>query len=453
MRVVAILLLAFSASVVHASAATQMAVNAGNNQTVPASTAVPVLPSVLVTDSGGQPVSGVTVTFAVSSGGGAITTATPVTDATGIATLGSWTLGAAPGGNSLMATVTGLTGSPLLFTATGTGPAATVQIYLGNNQSAPTGAPVAFPPCVIVKDSGGTAVAGVAVTFAVTGGGGSATDLAQTSNAGGIAIVGGWTLGTTPGTNTLTATSPGLAGSPVVFTATATSPLAFISGPIAVPSFANVGQVVTFTVVSNADPTTYSWNFGDGTSDNSGSGTVQHSYAVAGTYNATVIATTAINGGQVNTASTPVAVFLPVPMTLTKKALTAANPSKSKDSVQLSGTLTLPDGTTRLPGAVTVTFGSLKQTFGLSKGAGKSGQSTFSLKGKVVKNVLTSTAVTFKVKLVGNFLKVLTDAGLTAGTSGTVSVPLQILFTGTTYAANSTVDLMISATAKSSKGK
>ncbi len=436
-----------------AGAASQIAVNAGNNQTVPANTAVPVLPSVLVTDSGGQPVAGVSVMFAVSSGGGTITGAGPVlTDASGIAMVGSWTLGVAPGSNSIMATSTGLTGSPVLFTATGTGTAATIQIYLGNNQTAPSGAPVAFPPCVIVKDSGGTAVANVPVTFAVTGGGGSVSDPQAVSNAGGIAIVGSWTLGTTPGTNTLTATSPGLTGSPVLFTATATSPLAFISGPVATPSFANVGQVVTFTVVSNVDPTTYTWNFGDGTGDNSGSGSVQHSYAVAGTYNATVIATTAISGGQVNSASTPVLVFLPVPMTLTKKALKAANPSASKDTIQLQGSLVLPDGTTRLPGAATVNFGGLKQSFALTKGNGKSGQSTFSIKGKVVKNVLTSTAVTFKIKLIGNLSSVLTNAGLAAGTSGSVSIPLQILFTSTTYAANGTINLAITANGKSVKG-
>jgi hypothetical protein len=61
----------------------------------------------------------------------------------------------------------------------------------------------------------------VVVTFAVTGGGGSATGTNATTGANGIATAGSWTLGLSPGTNTLTATVPGL---PVVtFTAIATS--------------------------------------------------------------------------------------------------------------------------------------------------------------------------------------------------------------------------------------
>ena len=46
----------------------------------------------------------------------------------------------------------------------------------------------------------------------------------------------------------------------------------------------------------------------------------------------------------------------------------------------------------------------------------------------------------------------LTNAGLPAGTSGSVSVPLQILFTSTTYAANATINLTITAKGKSVKG-
>ena len=45
----------------------------------------------------------------------------------------------------------------------------------------------------------------------------------QTTNASGIATVGSWTLGTTTGANTLTATSTGLTGSPLTYNATATA--------------------------------------------------------------------------------------------------------------------------------------------------------------------------------------------------------------------------------------
>ncbi|OPZ41414.1 MAG: hypothetical protein BWY94_02433 [Actinobacteria bacterium ADurb.BinA094] len=99
--------------------ATQMALYEGNDQTASAGTAVPVAPSVRVTDAGDNPVPGVHVTFAVASGGGSVTGADAVSGADGIAAVGSWTLGGTPGENTLTATVAGLAGSPVTFTATG----------------------------------------------------------------------------------------------------------------------------------------------------------------------------------------------------------------------------------------------------------------------------------------------------------------------------------------------
>ena len=84
------------------------------------------------------------------------------------------------------------------------------------------GAPVGTPPAVRVTDEDGQAMAGVAVTFAVTGGGGTVAGGAATTNAAGVATVTSWTLGNNPGANTLTATVTGL--TPVTFTATAQDP-------------------------------------------------------------------------------------------------------------------------------------------------------------------------------------------------------------------------------------
>ena len=117
----AIVLMAAAACSNHTSPspATQVTKNAGDNQTATAGTAVPVLPSVIVQDQAFNPVSGYTVTFSVSGGGGSITGATAVSNASGIATVGSWTLGAVPGPNTLTVTAVGLAGSGLQFTATG----------------------------------------------------------------------------------------------------------------------------------------------------------------------------------------------------------------------------------------------------------------------------------------------------------------------------------------------
>lgn len=92
---------------------------AGDNQQARAGTPVPVAPSVAVTDAAGNPVAGVTVTFAVASGGGSVTGAVATTGADGRAAAGSWTLGAA-GTNTLTATA-GSAGS-VTFTATATAP-------------------------------------------------------------------------------------------------------------------------------------------------------------------------------------------------------------------------------------------------------------------------------------------------------------------------------------------
>ncbi|MGI8497783.1 MAG: CHRD domain-containing protein [Gemmatimonadaceae bacterium] len=69
--------------------------------------------AVKVTDSGGTPVSGITVTWAVTAGGGTVTPTTSVTNASGIART-AWTLGQTPGANTVTATVSGIT--PATFT-------------------------------------------------------------------------------------------------------------------------------------------------------------------------------------------------------------------------------------------------------------------------------------------------------------------------------------------------
>jgi hypothetical protein len=76
---------------------------------------------------------------------------------------------------------------------------------------------------VRVVDDRGQPVAGITVAFVVTGGGGRVESAEQTTNAEGIARVGSWTLGSSPGTNTLEARAGSLEGSPVVFTAEGTA--------------------------------------------------------------------------------------------------------------------------------------------------------------------------------------------------------------------------------------
>ena len=206
-----------------------VAAEAGDGQSAEIGTAVATPPSVKVLDPQGDPVAGVTVVFAVASGGGSVTGATATTNSSGVATVGSWTLGGTAGANTLTATVdaSGVSGNPVTFTATATdtGPAS-VEVAGGNGQSALISTAVATAPSVLVKDAQGDPVQGATVTFAVASGGGSVTGGTATTNASGIAAVGSWTLGSTPGANTLTATvsGTGISGNPVTFTATATAP-------------------------------------------------------------------------------------------------------------------------------------------------------------------------------------------------------------------------------------
>ncbi|HEY1953927.1 MAG TPA: hypothetical protein VGG76_14065 [Gemmatimonadaceae bacterium] len=92
------------------------------------------LPSVIVRDQAGQAVAGARVNFAVATGGGSVTGSNATTDASGIATVGSWTLGTTTGSNTLVATTGNL--PPVTFTANGADPCALLTPHqLGTTQA------------------------------------------------------------------------------------------------------------------------------------------------------------------------------------------------------------------------------------------------------------------------------------------------------------------------------
>lgn len=193
----------------------QATVAAGNNQTASRGTTVAVAPRVLVRDAFGNAVSGVSVQFTVTTGGGSSTGATQTTDAGGGASVGSWTLGALSGPNTLTATFPGTSLPAVVFTATA-GVAGTLTMSAGRNQAAMAGTAVPVAPTVVVRDPSGNPLPGLTVTFAAAGGG-SVLNATTTTNAAGEASVGRWTLGPVALLNTLTATAPGITATPVVF--------------------------------------------------------------------------------------------------------------------------------------------------------------------------------------------------------------------------------------------
>lgn len=193
----------------------------GDAQTAPKSSPVPMPPRVLVLDATLTPVAGATVQFAVTSGGGTITGATQTTDASGNAEVGSWTLGPDNGPNTLTASFPGTPVAPVVFTATAANDGVII-IQNGQNQAAMAGTAVPTNPTVVVQSVSGGALAGVQVTFTVAGGG-SVGSTTATTNASGVASPGSWTLGSTAGPNTITATIAGGAAAPAVIRATGCS--------------------------------------------------------------------------------------------------------------------------------------------------------------------------------------------------------------------------------------
>jgi hypothetical protein len=171
-------------------------------------------PQIQVQDASGTAVAarGLLVVVSIGSGGGTVLGTTSLrTDASGKAAFTDLVIAGSVGARSLLFTSQGLASVASGTIALSAGPAATAAIASGNNQTVPAGTLVAAPPAVRVADASGNPVAGISVTFAVTAGGGTLTGPVRTTGADGIAAVGGWTLGTLVGLNTLSATVAGLA--------------------------------------------------------------------------------------------------------------------------------------------------------------------------------------------------------------------------------------------------
>jgi hypothetical protein len=194
----------------------------GDNQIDTVSGTLPTAITVQVTDTTAHPISQILVAFAVTSGGGHVSSAADTTDATGRASV-QWTLGSSVGPNVMTATAAvAIPGSPATFTASGVlaGSSPSVAVNNGNGQHGLVGEPLNFPPSVLVQDGAGTPIAGKQVTFAVSGGGGVVSGGNTVTDANGIATVGAWTVGL--GANALTATvvdTGSVVGNPVTFTA------------------------------------------------------------------------------------------------------------------------------------------------------------------------------------------------------------------------------------------
>jgi len=216
-----------------------IAVLSGDAQTdtIGATLAAPYL--VRVTDAFDNGVSGVTVTWAVTGGGGSITP-TSVTNAAGQAQA-TRVLGNTLGGQSATAGVGGLAGSPVAFTATAT-PGNPAQLaFTEQPTTAAAGSGITPAVQVTARDRIGTTTAGflgnVTVAIGTNPAGGTLAGTTTVAAVGGVATFANLSIDRTGTGYTLTAAATGLTGTTSApFTITASVVSATQSAVAAAPA-------------------------------------------------------------------------------------------------------------------------------------------------------------------------------------------------------------------------
>lgn len=181
-----------------------LSIAAGDSQTAPVLSPLPVYPVVRVADANGAPVAGYPVAFAVS--GGSIGSSVAETDASGLASAGPWSMpSTCPAQLTLTASAPLLAGSPQTIHASCTVGPPRLIVKGPDSTRAVVGNPAPTPPSLHVFDAGGNGVPDVPVSFAVTTGNGSIT-AASLTGPGGRWTATSWILGTTAGANEVTVT-------------------------------------------------------------------------------------------------------------------------------------------------------------------------------------------------------------------------------------------------------
>ncbi len=221
--------LLFLAQVRNSPAAKLEMVQGGNNQrgTVGAMLAKPI--AVKVMDNDNRPVSGVAVRFSISLGNGTIngqSSFVVISDAFGEAKV-DWRLGAEAGLNVLRAEAPGLAGSPIDFQAEASPDRAAAIRFIGNNPVFGNVNGQSEPLTVQAVDALNNGVAGIGVIYELVEGTGRLTENYVVTGDGGYAAV-RMIFDAKSGPRKVRASSEGLHGSPLSFTAYA-QPLGAVS--------------------------------------------------------------------------------------------------------------------------------------------------------------------------------------------------------------------------------
>jgi len=193
----------------------------GTPQSAAINTAFATRLQVSVTDSGSNPVNGVTVTFTAPSSGasgafaGGVNTAT--TNASGVATSAVFTANSNAGGPYIVAAFVSGVSTPASFSLTNVaGAAASITATAGSPQSVTVGTAYLTQFQATVKDAGANPVNGVTVTFSAPASGASGIFAGgvntATTDASGVATAAVFTANTTAGgPYNVTATVSGVA--------------------------------------------------------------------------------------------------------------------------------------------------------------------------------------------------------------------------------------------------
>jgi alpha-tubulin suppressor-like RCC1 family protein len=202
-------------------AAASMVIQVNPAGTSIATTAITPLPAVVVRDRAGTPVQGVTVTFAVTAGGGTGTGLQGTTDSNGIVTVGGWTAGPTPGINRMVASAPGL--PSVTFQTTTVAPAGSIAPVSNLSENGVFWEGSARNPLrVVVRDANNQPIAGFPVQYVVQNeganlGSGQTSRTVLTGTDGVAQLPGVWTVPGTAGVYTVDVVAAG-ASDPVTFT-------------------------------------------------------------------------------------------------------------------------------------------------------------------------------------------------------------------------------------------
>lgn len=226
---------------------TNLTIEEGNSQSTQAGSTFGTDLETQLTDEYGNPIEGATIVYDVTAGSANFSgdaTNDQVTDASGDTTAPTLSAGTQAGTETITATVEGY---PLVTTTFSgiivvPGPAATIAVTGGNNQSALSGSAFSTPLATTVTDQYGNPIDDDTVVYAVTSGSarfaGSSTADETTGLTGGSSA--DLTAGNRSGTQTITATVEGFPSVTTTFSHVTITPpsLSYVISPFALDSSA-----------------------------------------------------------------------------------------------------------------------------------------------------------------------------------------------------------------------